>query len=414
MITDVENIILNKEYFELTPEELTAVSDLVQSAEEYEEMKWFLMSSQTALAGEQIEASPELKDKVMDYLHQDEKNRKFWLNSVGAFLWPEEKRFYQKPAFQMSLAALLIIGFIMVYDKPLDEGEMAINDTTIQPEGEGKVSEIITTDETSIDEDTEGDFLADEIGSEELSEDMEIEEVMVNRMIASGESEDEIIDKLEVVDLEEAPITDMDGYYMGPIEEEADEVVSGMDQDPVVQNNKDFKSLSNANNKELDNKGGGSGKKPGGGDLALDDSKNGRDELKKSDAKKNKDKDKRRYKNVESRNDVDADDVDIVTVNNNEGNNNTVAQEENSYNFGNNTGGVELNQNTANEPVGGSYSGNVQTESLSNTVPATTVDNGVNDQFDGNAVVKEQQVITPYQLHVNQTKELKSLFKTSK
>jgi protein subunit release factor A len=96
MIKEAENIILNKEYFELSEEELATVSELVQNAEEYEEMKWFLASTQQALVSDKIQATPELKQKVMDHLNQPKDDRKFWLNGVVVFLFPEDKKFLSK------------------------------------------------------------------------------------------------------------------------------------------------------------------------------------------------------------------------------------------------------------------------------------------------------------------------------
>jgi len=128
MITEAENIILNKEYFELSADELATVSELVQSAEEYDEMKWFLASTQGMIAQEKIEATPELKKKVMAHLNQSESKRRFWLNGVIPFLLPEDKKFYQKPAFQMGMAALVVVGIFMFMPDQLDDPSLALHD----------------------------------------------------------------------------------------------------------------------------------------------------------------------------------------------------------------------------------------------------------------------------------------------
>ncbi|OIQ36437.1 MAG: hypothetical protein BM555_02710 [Crocinitomix sp. MedPE-SWsnd] len=128
MITEAENIILNKEYFELSADELATVSELVQNAEEYDEMKWFLASTQGMIAQEKIEATPELKNKVMAHLNQSESKRRFWLNGVIPFLLPEDKKFYQKPAFQMGMAALVVVGVFMFMPDKLDDPSLALHD----------------------------------------------------------------------------------------------------------------------------------------------------------------------------------------------------------------------------------------------------------------------------------------------
>ena len=151
MITEVENIILNREYFELSEEELKAVNELVQNAEEYEEMKWFLASTQKVIAGEKIEVTPHLKDKVIGHLNQAKSGRTFWLRRAGVFLWPINKEVYKRPAFQMSLAALLLIGFLMVYNRDIaPEGTMAINEIEVTEPDHGALEAGENEDNTPL------------------------------------------------------------------------------------------------------------------------------------------------------------------------------------------------------------------------------------------------------------------------
>ena len=128
MIKEAENIILNKEYFELSADELATVSELVQNAEEFDEMKWFLASTQGMVAQEKITATPELKQKVMDHLNQSESKRKFWLNGVIPFMLPEHKKFYQKPAFQMGMAALVVAGIFLFMPDNMKQYSVAMNE----------------------------------------------------------------------------------------------------------------------------------------------------------------------------------------------------------------------------------------------------------------------------------------------
>jgi hypothetical protein len=218
MIKEAENIILNKEYFELSEEELATVSELVQNAEEYEEMKWFLASTQQALVSDKIQATPELKQKVMDHLNQPKDDRKFWLNGVVVFLFPEDKKFYQKPAFQMSLAALLIIGFLMVYDKPLEDTSMAINDTKeeFDPALVEESEEIISTGG----EDEAGEAAFSTIAQDSVMTErdkLEKEETALEQpVIVYDMVESEPMMEVDEVVADELP---QDGYYEGPVEE---------------------------------------------------------------------------------------------------------------------------------------------------------------------------------------------------
>ena len=292
MITEVENIILNKEYFELTAEELSTVSDLVQNAEEYDEMKWFLASTQQALVSEKIEATPELKKNVMEYLNQDEKKRRFWLNGVGIFLFPEDKRFYQKPAFQMSLAALLLIGFLLVYDRPVDEGTMALNDTTIEETELKELEETVDTRDEGIELDgtaeqpnSDMNLLVDESSTDKAGD------VLSNRNFASGAGTSSTIAPLEELKDLASDVSHPDGVYGEPFDEDAEEISM---EDPISSfDDQDNNSKTNANNNE--------GKKDevvlnGANNKQVD--KMSRDQLKKGELKDDKD---RRSKNKSSK-----------------------------------------------------------------------------------------------------------------
>lgn len=125
-----EDIIISKRYFELTSSEKEVVRDLVSNEEEYEAMRWFLISTEESFAEEKIEPSSDLKKGVMAHLQQKQGAPKtIWLNGVGAFLFPAEKKFYQYPALQIAAVAVLFISVVAVYNsgKELDQ-TLAVND----------------------------------------------------------------------------------------------------------------------------------------------------------------------------------------------------------------------------------------------------------------------------------------------
>ena len=201
MIKEAENIILNKEYFELTKEELAAVSELVQNAEEYDEMKWFLLSSQEVLAGDKISPSPELRSKVMAHLQQDEGNRKFWLNGVIPILLPEDKKFFQKPAFHVGLAALLVLGIFIFSPEAIKDDSVALNDRGGADKEFGVVDEHLVADEDVV-ENEEALAVELTVAANEEAEPMEgpvVEEVA---------EDDEIVSPM------------YDGYYEGDLTED--------------------------------------------------------------------------------------------------------------------------------------------------------------------------------------------------
>ncbi|MFT4602101.1 MAG: hypothetical protein ACI857_002287 [Arenicella sp.] len=209
MITLAENIILNKEYFELNATELATVSELVQNAEEFDEMKWFLASTEGMIAQEKITATPELKEKVMAHLNQVDDKRKFWLNGIIPFFLPEDKKFYQKPAFQMGIAALLIIGVVMIIPSDLSNGSVAMDDS------HGELKEF---EGNKSGEDVEFETVTLEvINDETLAEDLDIESL--NRLDQSIEKP--VIDEISILEEAEEMVDPMpDGYYEGKLSDD--------------------------------------------------------------------------------------------------------------------------------------------------------------------------------------------------
>ena len=390
MITEVENIILNKEYFELTPEELESVSELVQNAEDYDEMKWFLASTNEALVSEQIEATPELKEKVMAHLHQDERQRKFWLNGVVVFLWPTDKEFYRRPAFQMSLAAILLIGFLFVYNRNVNpEATMAVNDTE-QYEKEGEVSsedDFTVVDETTIGEETEIPSV------EEITA---FEEPIGGSNNGGGMGGPNDINLLEdeLASPNQPTVTDADGYYGLDFEmaDEASEIDEEVEEDANLNN------VSNANNNERPNKVLLESRLEKKEDKDSDYRRNDNTDLSKNDRggadreKKNRDKDKgknnKKYK-MSSKEQVTSDSFDADDIVDENQQNNPGSPDNSNNGNSNSTEDLKTEQ----DPNLGIY----------NTVT-----------LDGVTNTGTMNDIIPYQQTIKQTKELRKLFATFK
>ncbi len=126
-----EDIIISKRYFELTSSEKEVVKELVSNEEEYEAMRWFLTSTGDAFTQEKIEPSRDLRKGVMAHLQQKQTATKtIWLNGVGAFLFPTEKKFYQYPGLQIAAVAVLLVSAVAVYNSSSKmEDTLAVNDT---------------------------------------------------------------------------------------------------------------------------------------------------------------------------------------------------------------------------------------------------------------------------------------------
>lgn len=129
---EVEEIILNKEYFELNETERNLVQELAKNEQEYNDLKWFLTSTKTVAANEKITASEDLKKSVFAELNNPA-NKRIWLNSgAGATVAKPKKKIYQMPAFQVAIAACIVVGFFLIAN-PFgeDDTQLALNDTTV-------------------------------------------------------------------------------------------------------------------------------------------------------------------------------------------------------------------------------------------------------------------------------------------
>ena len=94
---EVEDIIKTKRYFELTAEELAEVSNYAASEVEFDDMKSFLLSTQQLVQDQKIKSTPELDDRVLNYLNQSYTPATPWYSSVLLFLFPRDKQIFKHP-----------------------------------------------------------------------------------------------------------------------------------------------------------------------------------------------------------------------------------------------------------------------------------------------------------------------------
>lgn len=138
-----EDIIISKRYFELNAAEKEAVKEYASNEEDYEAMRWFLISTGNEFAKEKIEPSSDLRRGVMAHLNQKQTAPKtIWLNGVSAFLFPSDKKFFQYPAFQMAAVAAVVVAIVLIYNQnPIsDNQEMALNNQTEQQENLNEIN----------------------------------------------------------------------------------------------------------------------------------------------------------------------------------------------------------------------------------------------------------------------------------
>ncbi len=148
---EVEHIIKTKHYFELTAEELAEVSNYAVNETEFDDMKSFLLSTQHTVQNQKIISTPDLDDKVLNYLNESYAQTVPWYNSVLLFLFPRDKQFFRYPAFQIGIASLLVFGvFNMVNFSSYDTKEMAFEDVAKHQLDE--IIEMETTDKVVSDQ----------------------------------------------------------------------------------------------------------------------------------------------------------------------------------------------------------------------------------------------------------------------
>jgi hypothetical protein len=121
-----EEIIISKEYFELSPSELSQISEYASNKADFDDVKSFLMDTKSAFDNERITTSTELDNNIMAHLHAEPANRVIWYNSFWLFLFPKDKQFYKYPAFQLAVSAIVAIGvFGLIDNTSLDQESMA-------------------------------------------------------------------------------------------------------------------------------------------------------------------------------------------------------------------------------------------------------------------------------------------------
>lgn len=144
MEKDVFDIIAEKEYDELSKQELELVQEVCASEDEYLHMRSVLLEVNAMT--EQVEApSQKTKDRLDELFMAQSfpKTAPVWYNGFLTVIYPKEKKFYKRPLIQVAAVALLLISVmpfiweqrsVMADRQP----ELAVNSS---PEEEKSVSE---------------------------------------------------------------------------------------------------------------------------------------------------------------------------------------------------------------------------------------------------------------------------------
>jgi hypothetical protein len=151
---DVEFYLLNRDYNELTIDELAIVKEHVESEQEFNEMKAVVMGVGNIFKEEkELEPNPAIKVALLKEFDKQQPAGAYWLNGIFVSLFPKEKKLFQKPGMQLiGLAASVLLIVTIAFN-----GNTDINNSTLaQNEGvkteEEAVEEVSKLEREEVDE----------------------------------------------------------------------------------------------------------------------------------------------------------------------------------------------------------------------------------------------------------------------
>ncbi len=145
---DAEKIILTKNFYELSPIEKEVIKEYAQNEKDFNEIKSFLLATQQTFNQEKLKTSESLNAAILNELHQPIQQKKTWYNALLLFLFPENKSFYQYPAFQIGIASLLLLITFNILNQNISNDSLAVNDKIkTQPKFEDNINAPTTIEE---------------------------------------------------------------------------------------------------------------------------------------------------------------------------------------------------------------------------------------------------------------------------
>ena len=236
MTKEIENIIMNKKFFELTAEEKNLIREFAETEVDFEQLKFVFTQLEGVKNTEKPHVNKAVKanlDVLFDktYAHK----RLVWYNKLWLFLWPEETRFYARPLVQFATVLVLIVSVVTLV--PFNEKpQLAMNETKDNSPNEKSVVE------PTVVEDVKEESLDERI--EQPNEEVETRELEALEMksengweLAKGETTTTTVDALESERIEQPTVDFYSGASALDLDAPgiiADEVVSTKDMDDVA------------------------------------------------------------------------------------------------------------------------------------------------------------------------------------
>lgn len=117
---DIESLLSERSFDELLSEERAFVLRHLNGREEYERMRELLLrvrEDESAASREILEPDAAVRDRVLEVFRQERNpSWRIWLNSVQAFLFPQQASAMWRPALALATVAVLVaVGVVTVH-----------------------------------------------------------------------------------------------------------------------------------------------------------------------------------------------------------------------------------------------------------------------------------------------------------
>jgi hypothetical protein len=128
----IDRIILEKEYTQLSADELAQIQEFITNEEEYNDFRHTLKAVREQFAQEiEVEPMDEIRDSLLAQFESYQKTVHSKPTSSGrSYFFPSEKQFFAKPGVQVMMAAAaiaLLIGFVFNFSLDIDRKEVAMD-----------------------------------------------------------------------------------------------------------------------------------------------------------------------------------------------------------------------------------------------------------------------------------------------
>jgi hypothetical protein len=122
MEKELEQLLLSKNYFELTPNEKESLREWCATEDEFIQLKQVFDQIEGLKSSNTYSPKKETKQSLDDLFavkHQ-RKTRVIWLNGIGVALYPKDKPLYQRPlAYAAAIGIIALIATPFIFDNTL-------------------------------------------------------------------------------------------------------------------------------------------------------------------------------------------------------------------------------------------------------------------------------------------------------